>query len=76
MEDERFSFTPEPLGLEHLWRRLTTIESYSPKVWTDRYLAAFALADSLTLVTFDKAAAHIPDLSASVLSQKGDELFL
>ncbi|TVQ96992.1 MAG: VapC toxin family PIN domain ribonuclease [Spirochaetaceae bacterium] len=51
MEDERFSFAHEPLGLEHLWRRLTSQEHHSPKVWTDRYLAAFAMADTLALVT-------------------------
>jgi toxin-antitoxin system PIN domain toxin len=70
MEDERFTFAPEPLGLEHLWRRLTTVESYSPKVWTDRYLAAFAIADSLTLATLDAAAA-IPGIEVEVLRSRG-----
>ena len=55
MEDERFSFSPEPLGLEHLWRRFSAAEAYSPKVWTDRYLAAFAVAGDLALVTLDRA---------------------
>lgn len=67
MEDERFVFSREPLGTEHYWRRLTTVEQYSPKVWTDRYLAAFAIAGSMTLVTFDGAAAAHPDLDALVL---------
>lgn len=65
--DERFTFSREPLGLEHLWRRLTTVESYSPKVWTDRYLAAFAIADSLTLVTLDQGFAGLEGLSVEVL---------
>ena len=55
MEDDRFAFSPEPLGLEHLWRRLSATEAYSPKGWTDRYLAAFAVAGDLALVTLDKA---------------------
>lgn len=69
MEDERFSFSSEPLGLEHLWRRLTNVASYSPKVWTDRYLAAFAIADSLTLVTLDVALGSTPGLAVEVLTE-------
>ena len=68
MEDERFSFTHEPLGLEHLWRRLTSEETYSSKVWTDRYLAAFAIADGLTLVTIDGGFRSIPNLTVVELS--------
>ena len=55
LEDERFSFALEPLGLEHMWRRLTMVESYSPKLWNDRYLAAFAVTGNLTLTTLDRA---------------------
>lgn len=62
MEDERFSFSTEPPGLEHLWRRLTMVEDYSHRVWTDRYLAAFALAESLTIVTLDGGFRTVPDL--------------
>ena len=68
MEDERFSFSPEPLGLEHFWRGLTNVESYSPNVWTDRYLAAFAIADALTLVTLDGGFRAVPELQVAVLS--------
>ncbi|MFW5695751.1 MAG: TA system VapC family ribonuclease toxin [Alkalispirochaeta sp.] len=68
MEDDRFSFWSEPLGLEHLWRRLTNVQSYSPKVWMDRYLAAFAIADSLTLVTLDGAFSSVSGLSVEVLT--------
>ncbi len=55
MEDERLSFALEPLGFEHMWRRFTMVDSYSPKVWNDRYLAAFAVTADLTLATFDQA---------------------
>lgn len=68
MEDERIGYRLEPVGLEHIWRRLTMGDSYSPKVWNDRYLAAFAVADSLTLVTFDKALAAVPDLDVRILT--------
>lgn len=67
MQDERFTFMLEPLGLEQLWRRLTMIDSYSPKVWNDRYLAAFAITGSLTLVSFDTAFANIADLDLVTL---------
>ena len=67
MQDERFVFTLEPLGLEQLWRRLTMTNSYSPKVWNDRYLAAFAMTGSLTLVTFDTAFNTIADLDLVTL---------
>ena len=70
MEDERFPDRLEPLGLEHMWRRLTIGSSYSPKVWNDRYLAAFAIADSLTFVTFDRAFAAVPGLAAKILGEK------
>jgi toxin-antitoxin system PIN domain toxin len=62
-EDERFSYALEPLGLEHLWRRLTMAQTYSPKFWNDRYLASFAMAGGMTLVSFDTAFRSIPDLS-------------
>lgn len=65
--DERFTFAPEPLGLEHMWRRLTMISAFSPKVWNDRYLAAFALTSGAQLVTFDRGFAAVAELSVRVL---------
>ena len=66
-EDTRFEFGLEPVGLEHYWRRLTLGDSYSPKVWTDRYLAAFAIAGGLRVVTFDGGFASVPEVDAVVL---------
>lgn len=37
-----------------IWRRLADRETASPKVWMDAYLAAFALAGGLRLVTLDQ----------------------
>ena len=56
-----------PVGLDHLWRRLTTTRSYSPKVWNDAYLAGFAMAGGLTVVTFDRGFGSIPDLNLQLL---------
>ncbi len=44
----------EPPGLFGLWRTLAALDSASPKVWMDAYLAAFAIAGALRLVTLDK----------------------
>lgn len=66
-EDTRFTFGLEPVGLEHYWRRLTLSGAYSPKIWADRYLAAFAVTGGLRVVTFDGAFASLPDVKSVVL---------
>ncbi|HVH71101.1 MAG TPA: TA system VapC family ribonuclease toxin [Candidatus Dormibacteraeota bacterium] len=55
LEDERVDFLDEPSGLETQFRVLTRSPHASPKDWADSYLAAFALASRLTIVTFDRA---------------------
>ncbi|MGP8186524.1 MAG: TA system VapC family ribonuclease toxin [Terracidiphilus sp.] len=47
----------EPLGVEPGFRSRSSAEQASPKEWADAYLAAFAEAAGLTLVTFDRALA-------------------
>jgi len=47
----------EPFELDQALRARTTASSISPRIWMDAYLAAFAEAVALTLVTFDKALA-------------------
>lgn len=51
------AWADEPLGLEELLRTLTVGVTVSPKIWMDAYLAAWAEAGNLTLVTFDRALA-------------------
>jgi toxin-antitoxin system PIN domain toxin len=53
MGDERFVFYVEPVDLEQHFRRYTASGRVSPKLWQDAYLAAFARAMKLQLVTFD-----------------------
>ena len=53
--DERTGFVAEASGLERLWREYASSRTYSPKVWTDAYLVAFAASAGLTMVTFDRA---------------------
>lgn len=54
-EDERVELLAEPPALAELWPHLALREAGSPKLWTDAYLAAFAIAGGCRLVTFDRA---------------------
>lgn len=44
----------EPVTLESEWKRCGCGSAASPKVWMDAYLAAFAIAGGLELLTFDR----------------------
>ena len=44
----------EPTGLQALWLQLAGLDTASPKVWMDAYLAAFAIRGKLRLVTLDQ----------------------
>lgn len=68
MSDERFAFAPEPLGFESEFRRAMRGASVSPKLWQDAYLAAFAIAGGLTLVTFDSGFKAVEGLELRLLS--------
>jgi len=61
-------FADEPSGIEPLWRSHTQHNMYSPKVWNDAYLAAFAQAADFELVTFDRGLTQIKDLRCTILS--------
>ncbi len=53
LDDERVRFASEPVQLEAVWRETTRRHDGGPNFWTDAYLAAFAAAAGLTVVTFD-----------------------
>jgi len=55
IEDDRVEFLEEPLELEPIFRNLSQLQRPAPKDWADSYLAAFAQAAQLTLVTFDRS---------------------
>lgn len=48
---------PEPPGVSPIFKQRTSNDTASPKEWMDAYLAAFAEAGNLTLVTMDRALA-------------------
>jgi toxin-antitoxin system PIN domain toxin len=53
--DARVSYVDEPANVETPWRNWTKQQTFSPHVWNDAYLAAFALSAGLEVVTFDQA---------------------
>ena len=53
-DDARVEFIDEPSGLEPRFRSFTRLRHPATKDWADSYLAAFAAAGQLTLVTFDQ----------------------
>jgi toxin-antitoxin system PIN domain toxin len=67
LSDPRVFFAKEPQGIDGYWRTYTQRRSFSPSVWSDAYLAAFARAASFELVTFDKAFAQYKRLDCKIL---------
>jgi toxin-antitoxin system PIN domain toxin len=65
--DPRIAYAEEPAGLEILWRSYTQGHSFSPKIWNDAYLAAFARAATYELVTFDKGFKAYSEVNCTVL---------
>ena len=68
-EDERVEFHAEPAqpDFNHLFQSFSTRGQPSTQLWADAYLAAFAKAAGLTLVTFDRALRSLP-VEVTVLS--------
>ena len=66
--DPRISFADEPPGVEPLWRGYTQHRSFSPNLWNDAFLAAFARAADFELITFDKGFSRYADLKCTILS--------
>lgn len=54
LKDPRVEFVEEPAEIETRFRALTRLRQPATKDWADSYLAAFASAGQLTLVTFDR----------------------
>ena len=67
VRDTRFEFTAEPEGLEPFLRLYSSAGQVSPKLWQDAYLAAFARAAKLRLVTFDRGFSKFEGLLLTLL---------
>jgi len=68
VEDERIQFTVlEPPGLDTAFERFTSGRSFTPRLWTDAYLAAFADASGLILATFDRGFRNFSGVACEIL---------
>lgn len=52
--DERIVLAHEPDGLDATLKKLVSSCATTPNLWTDAYLAAFAIVADLQLVSFDR----------------------
>jgi uncharacterized protein len=68
LSDPRIAFAEEPAGLEPHWRAFTQHHSFSPKVWNDAYLAAFAVSGNIELVTFDKSLTQYQGATCKIVT--------
>lgn len=64
----QISFLAESLGVESLWRSLSSRSTQSPKLVNDAYLAAFAICTGLEVVTFDQGFTQFPGLKCTILT--------
>jgi uncharacterized protein len=67
LADPRVSFADEPPGIDPLWRGYTQGQTFTPDVWNDAFLAAFAEAAGYELVTFDKGFTRYANLRCIIL---------
>jgi predicted nucleic acid-binding protein len=67
--DERVRSAHEPPDLERLWFSLMAIPSANGGVWTDAWLAAFALTHGSRLVSFDAGMRRWAELQPEVLGR-------
>src|SRR5262249_42295261 len=59
----------EPHGLDETWPLFCSAEGFSPKLWTDAYLAAFAKCAGLRFVSFDKGFSRFENLDCLILEK-------
>ena len=62
LEDDRFAFRSEPVGLDDALRRISNPFGFSPKAWQDAYLAAFATASGLVVASLDPGFSSYPNV--------------
>jgi toxin-antitoxin system PIN domain toxin len=67
LSDPRISFADEPPDIETHWRSVTAAQKFSPSIWNDSYLAAFAMSRAAEVVTLDKGFLQYGTLSCTVL---------
>jgi uncharacterized protein len=63
----RVEFLGEAPGFNQLWRNFSARDTSATQRWSDDYLAAFAYAADLRLVTFDAGFRSYPNLALELL---------
>jgi toxin-antitoxin system PIN domain toxin len=66
------SFLNEPVGLDEQLGQFSRVMSIRPKLWTDAYLAAFAIAGNHRVVTFDGDFEKFSGLNLLLLQPDSD----
>jgi toxin-antitoxin system PIN domain toxin len=67
-QNRNIAFAREPASIEEVWRSFRTKRTAGHNFWTDDYLAAFAEAAGVTLVTFDKGFTRYRNTPLKILS--------
>jgi toxin-antitoxin system PIN domain toxin len=62
------AYVNEPRGCSAALNSFVASGLVTPRLWTDAYLAAFAVAAGLRLITFDRDLERFPDLNVLLLS--------
>jgi len=65
--DDRVAFLDEPPAIEDTWRQFTSSRYQHHWVWTDAYLAAFAICAGLPLSTHDRGFQQFGRLTLDLL---------
>lgn len=66
--DERVVLLHEPDGVDVVLKKLVKARAASPNLWSDAYLAAFAMVAGLKMVTFDQGFSKFAGLDAVLLN--------
>lgn len=69
LEDDRISFVPEPELLDSVFPGLLNLPVPAGKLVSDAYLAAFAMAASRRMVTFDSSFRQFKGLDIEILAR-------
>jgi uncharacterized protein len=67
LSDPRVEFMTEPSDLDSRWRSLTQNKQFSTNIWSDAYLAAFAVSAGFTVITFDKGFVQFHETKTIIL---------
>ena len=67
LSDDRIGFAEEPDLIAEQLRKFSQLQAFSTNVWTDAYLAAFAVAADFEMVTFDKGFVQFKNLRRTIL---------